>query len=160
MSKGKRVKANPPSRVTSGMLPKERAWQLDTDYWEKLSPDERKWKAQFDDEYYRCDFRYEQPLHTHAAAKRERYSAQNASHRDAYSRAQVTSRLVGEADVPVVSVPPSASYLETAEYKAAVREVVKLIDIPARERTKHQRARIVILQRYIKSVVEAGEQDE
>lgn len=154
----KRNPSKPPNQVTAAMLHRPRQWMLDTDYWQKLSPEEKAWKAQFDDEYYRgAARRYEKPLHGTPKLQRDTYSTHNANQRDVYSRSQAAGMLVGEADAPVVSVPPSTSHLQTAEYKSAVAEVLKLIDVRARHRTKHQRSRLVMLQRYIKSLVEAGE---
>lgn len=160
-----RNKDKPPFKVTHKLVPKQRAWMLDCDYYDKLNVEEKRFYAQFNDEYYRSDFRYAKPMHKTAEQKRERYNMQNENYRDAYARAQVTGDLYlggspstdGRQAGPV-DFMPSPSYLDTLEYKTAVAELRKIVDVPAKRRTKRQKERIKILQLYIKS--QRGNVDE
>ncbi len=138
------------------MVPKPRAWMLDCDYYDKLSPEEQRFLAQFNDEFYRMDFRYERPTHPFEDMQKERYNAHNANQRDVYSRAQATGQLyhgtpTDNRQASTVDLYPSPEYLDSAEYKDAVVELRKLADIPVKLRKRKDRARIKMLQSYIKS---------
>ncbi len=56
-------------------------WRIDQDYAHRLSPKDRAWLAQFNDEYYRADLG-EGALHPPGEVRREVYRAQNAAERD------------------------------------------------------------------------------
>lgn len=152
----------PPQRVNRSLLPHHRRWQHDEDYWDKLSDDDKIWKAQFDDEYYRADFRYEHPLHNTAYAKRERYSAQNASARDLSNRCNLPSYHEESDDDAIadpLSMVPVPEYQGSREYIDAVAELRRLVDIGLDERTNKQEARLQMLLRFVASLVTVDDDD-
>jgi hypothetical protein len=58
-------------------------WRMDQDYWHKLSPEEKKWLATFNANYYKADFtKNENVLPEDKAAKKAAYTAKNVARRD------------------------------------------------------------------------------
>ncbi len=135
---------------------------LDADYIDSLDPDEAKYLAQFLDEYYRADYRYAEPMHDTPALQSERYGMQNANHRDTYALKQASGELfygipVDRRKADTLDLIPSPGYLNSDEYKSAVVELRKLVDVREHMRTPLQKARIETLQMYLLSIRESDE---
>lgn len=62
----------------------------DSDYWYKLSPEEKEYLAQFCREYYRNQFDKTAPLHDTKQKRLAVYSNDNARRRDLWNNAQRT----------------------------------------------------------------------
>jgi hypothetical protein len=154
------VKKNPPTRLNPNLVPRERRWMLDADYVDSLDPDDAKYLAQFLDEYYRADYRYAEPMHDTPELQSERYGMQNANHRDTYALKQASGELfygipVDRRKADTLDLIPSPHYLNGEEYKSAVVELRKLVDVREHARTPRQLARIETLQMYLLSIREA-----
>jgi hypothetical protein len=149
----RKPKAKPPKRVGPEIVTAQRKWMVDFDYVKTLPEYAKTYLAQFADEYYRADFRYEGPMHDTVELQRERYNSGNAAGRDAYTMSAVWGNF-GDAPVDnrvanVVSLYPIPKYQSHEEYKTALGEYRKLVDV--KERSQKQQDRLELLQAYLLS---------
>lgn len=99
---------------------------LDADYIDKLSPEDQKWLAAFNEQHYGGSFSRD-PFGVSPEERRACYRRKNAANRDAYSYASAGGRLVAD-DVSAYGanehehrdLQPTQSYLDKPEYKAAL----------------------------------------
>jgi hypothetical protein len=153
----------PPHTPNVKFLPAARRWMQDYDYVSELNEADKAWLAQFSDEYYRVDFRYAEPMHATPEAQRERYSFQNASHRDLYNYKAFGGDLaMGDASLPeqrasATDCVPTPPYLKGAEYRAALNEFRRLVDLD--DPTPTEERRLAVLQTYLYSIRTAAEPD-
>lgn len=159
----RKAKKNPPHRVHAGMVPKQRAWMLDEDYWASLPPEAQRYLAQFNDEYYRADYRYAEPMHDTQELERDRYGMQNANARDIYSLKQAAGELVfgippDRREASEVDMLPLPRFLRDEDYRIAVDEMRRLIDIP--KRTEVEQDRLLMLQEFINSITGGSTEDD
>lgn len=118
--------------LAAATFPRSVAWRVDQDYAERLSGDERRWLAEFNDAYYGADFRgvAEEPWTTEA--RRVVYRAKNAANRDLmtvdipHHGVDFPEELVELEDLPVADDGP----LDTERYKTA-REAYRKDPSPA-----------------------------
>ena len=68
--------------LAAATFPRSVAWRVDQDYAERLSGDERRWLAEFNDSYYGADFRGVPEGRWSTSERREVYRAKNAANRD------------------------------------------------------------------------------
>ena len=108
-------------------FPKPARWKVDQDYISRLSDDERRWLAQFHDEYYGGFFSPKrEALHSTKELRRECYAANNATNADSYSIHEVSGRLFSSEELPLFEPEslggqdgsPLPSYLNDQEYKS------------------------------------------
>lgn len=132
--------------------PAYRRWMLDADYLDQLSPEEQRWYAQFTDEHYAADFRYEEPLTKELADKRAAYGRQNANYRDLTSWAQAGQKLdaMPEDAEATYDATPTPEYLKDLEYADVVAQFRELVDTP--KRSPAQDAKLELLQTYLLSI--------
>ncbi len=126
--------------------------QVDQDYVDKLSDEEREWLAKFNQAFYDGSFRAFPPAEESISSdtleegtwspeeRRVAYRANNARKRDAFGRARGVGSLTyaGGADAEAFADEAQAldatpTYLDSAEWKAAVAAWRKHID----EKTTH-----------------------
>ena len=117
--------------LAAATFPRSVAWRVDQDYAERLSVDERRWLAEFNDAYYGADFRgvAEEPWTTEA--RRVVYRAKNAANRDLMT-VDIPHHGVDfpEELVEIDEVPLDDGPLDTERYKTA-REAYRLDPSPA-----------------------------
>ena len=118
--------------LAAATFPRSVAWRVDQDYAERLSGDERRWLAEFNDAFYGADFRGVPEGRWSTSERREVYRAKNAANRDLMTVDIPThgldfpEELVELEDLPVVDDGP----LEDPRYKAA-REAYRKDPSPA-----------------------------
>lgn len=117
--------------LAAATFPRSVSWRVDQDYADRLSSDERRWLAEFNDAYYGADFRNvaEEPWTTEA--RRVVYRAKNAANRDLMTTdiphhgVDFPEELVELDEAPLDDGP-----LDTERYKVA-REAYRLDPSPA-----------------------------
>lgn len=118
--------------LAAATFPRSVAWRVDQDYAERLSGDERRWLAEFNDAYYGADFRGVAEEPWTAEARRVVYRAKNAANRDLmtvdipHHGVDFPEELVELEDLPMVDDGP----LDTERYKTA-REAYRKDPSPA-----------------------------
>lgn len=68
--------------LAAATFPRSVAWRVDQDYADRLSSDERRWLAEFNDAFYGADFRGVPEERWSTSVRREVYRAKNAANRD------------------------------------------------------------------------------
>lgn len=117
--------------LAAATFPRSVAWRVDQDYAERLSADERRWLAEFNDAFYGADFRGVTDERWSTEARREVYRAKNAANRDL-----MTTDIpyhgwdLPEETVELDEVPLDDGPLDTERYKTA-REAYRLDPSPA-----------------------------
>lgn len=109
-------------------FPRWARWAVDQDYIDKLSPDERRWLAEFNDCHYGADFR-DCPEGWSDEQRKVAYSSNNARQVDAFGVGLLEyssdgRRRGGEEGAwsSAVSPEPTPEYLDSQEYRDALEE--------------------------------------
>ena len=63
-------------------FPRSVSWRVDQDYFNKLTPEEQRWLAEFNDRFYGADFRGESVVFWEEHERRRAYRDKNAANRD------------------------------------------------------------------------------
>jgi hypothetical protein len=101
---------------------------VDQDYWDKLTPEQTRWLANFNDAYYGGDFRRETQEAWPQELRRKVWQNKHAALEDAYGQAAVygavqvyseTSPRVADPRSTPADIEPTPEYLNSAEYKEA-----------------------------------------
>lgn len=118
--------------LAAATFPRSVAWRVDQDYTDRLSPDERRWLAEFNDAFYGADFRGVTEERWSTDERRVVYRAKNAANRDL-----MTVDIPNHGyDVPEETVEMEAAVafddgpLDSPQYKKA-REAYRLNPSPA-----------------------------
>lgn len=77
-----------------GRTPRNRQWQFDTDYWDKLSLGEREWLLAFLNEYYNADVYRGAMFHKTKEQRSDCRQRKSRADRDLYSILGTGSSLV------------------------------------------------------------------
>lgn len=123
-------------------FPRSVAWRVDQDYAEGLSPDERRWLAEFNDRYYGADFRGASQVDWTDEERKRAYRDKNAANRDLMTCDIPAHGLdVPEAVVELEDAPPvDDRYLDDPRYKSA-REAYRADPSPS-NRVRLNQARL------------------
>lgn len=100
-------------------------WKVDQDYLGKLTPEEQRWLADFNNAYYAGDFRDADPKDWPVDARRKSWNAHKTERYDAYTHAVLGGSMRSldvtrvESEEPARDLEPVPSYLNEPEYRAA-----------------------------------------
>lgn len=108
--------------------------QVDQDYVDKLSDEDKEWLAKFNQAFYDGNFKGEGKEDWTTDQRRAAYRANNARKRDVYGRARGLGALAysdtldreSQSDEP--DLEPSPAYLDTVEWREAVAEWRRHVD--------------------------------
>jgi hypothetical protein len=112
-------------------FPKPLRWQVDCDYSDRMTPEERQWLSEFNDRWVGGDFRDTTDEEWPREARSEVNRSKNASRTDVYALSECSGQLlyrgVATADERQGDLDgePTPEYLEADEYKKAVAEFRK-----------------------------------
>lgn len=106
--------------------------KVDIDYGHKLTPEQRQWLATVLDATVGADTKAMDELDLPTSLRRELYREKNVANRDLYAYAKGRKLLASDppeiADSPERDTEESPAYLDSMEYKAALRKYREALD--------------------------------
>jgi hypothetical protein len=100
-------------------FPKNKRWAIDQDYIDGLSPEEKAWLAQFNNEYYGGKVKKgdNTALHNSDSLRKDCYARNNASNRDLYAIKECSNLVQSDENLEIIVELDEEKILSSIESK-------------------------------------------